>query len=100
MAGFGAFVELAEGVEGLCHFSEVPGYSGRKSEGAPLSVGEERDFKIIKMSESEKKIGLSLKAIADDEERIRMEDYKRQAAAATHTIEEAISVRDRTQKKP
>lgn len=100
LAGFGAFVELAEGVEGLCHFSEVPGYSGRKSEGAPLSVGEERDFKIIKMSESEKKIGLSLKAIADDEERIRMEDYKRQAAAATHTIEEAISVRDRTQKKP
>ncbi|HYL97078.1 MAG TPA: S1 RNA-binding domain-containing protein, partial [Terriglobales bacterium] len=27
LASFGAFVELAEGVEGLCHFSEVPGYS-------------------------------------------------------------------------
>ena len=26
LAGFGAFVELAEGVEGLCHFSEIPGY--------------------------------------------------------------------------
>lgn len=99
LTGFGAFVELAEGVEGLCHFSEVPGYSGRKSEGAPLAAGEERDFKIIKMSESEKKIGLSLKAIAADEERARMEDYKRQAAAATHTIEEAMTVRDRTPKK-
>ena len=32
LAGFGAFVELAEGVEGLCHFSEVPGWSGRKSD--------------------------------------------------------------------
>src|SRR4051812_17485849 len=30
LASFGAFVELAEGVEGLCHFSEVPGYSGRR----------------------------------------------------------------------
>jgi len=28
LASFGAFVELAEGVEGLCHFSEVPGFSG------------------------------------------------------------------------
>jgi small subunit ribosomal protein S1 len=98
LAGFGAFVQLAEGVEGLCHFSEVPGYSGRKSEGAPLSVGQEGDFKIIKMSESEKKIGLSLKAIAEDEERTRIEDYKRQAAAATHTIEEAMSVRDHGEK--
>lgn len=98
LAGFGAFVQLAEGVEGLCHFSEVPGYSGRKSEGAPLAVGQEGDFKIIKMSESEKKIGLSLKAIAEDEERTRIEDYKRQAAAATHTIEEAMSVRDHGEK--
>ena len=32
LAGFGgAFVELAEGVEGLCHFSEVPGWTGRSS---------------------------------------------------------------------
>src|SRR6266567_707773 len=62
LAGFGGFVELAEGVEGLCHFSEVPGYSGRKSDEIPITVGQESDFKIIKMNESEKKIGLSLKA--------------------------------------
>ena len=30
LASFGAFVELAEGVEGLCHFSEIPGYTGRR----------------------------------------------------------------------
>jgi small subunit ribosomal protein S1 len=42
LASFGAFVELAEGVEGLCHFSEVPGYSGRRGhEEPPLSVGQE-----------------------------------------------------------
>jgi len=96
LASFGAFVELAEGVEGLCHFSEVPGYSGRRgSEEPPLSVNQEFDFKIIKMSEAEKKIGLSLRAVADDEEKTRLEDYQRQAAAATSTIEEVMSSKDR-----
>ncbi|HWC00154.1 MAG TPA: 30S ribosomal protein S1 [Bryobacteraceae bacterium] len=95
LAGFGAFVELAEGVEGLCHFSEVPGYSGRRSEEPPVAVNQEYDFKIIKMSEAEKKIGLSLKAVSDDEEKNRLEDYQRQAAAATTTIEEVMSLKDR-----
>jgi len=96
LASFGGFVELAEGVEGLCHFSEVPGYSGRRgSEEAPLAVGQEFDFKVLKMSEAEKKIGLSLRAVADDEEKTRLEDYQRQAAAATTTIEEVMSLKDR-----
>jgi small subunit ribosomal protein S1 len=98
LASFGAFVELAEGVEGLCHFSEVPGFSGRRgSEEPPLHVGQEMDFKIIKMSEAEKKIGLSLRAVADDEEKNRLGDYQRQAAAATTTIEEVMSLKDRNQ---
>src|SRR5215471_1829238 len=96
LASFGAFVELAEGVEGLCHFSEVPGYSGRRmAEEPPIHVGEEYDFKIIKMGDAEKKIGLSLRAVSDDEEKTRLEDYQRQAAAATTTIEEVMSLKDR-----
>jgi small subunit ribosomal protein S1 len=96
LASFGAFIELAEGVEGLCHFSEVPGFTGRRgAEEPPVGVGDEYDFKIIKMSEAEKKIGLSLRAVADDEEKTRLEDYQRQAAAATTTIEEVMSLKDR-----
>ncbi len=95
LAGFGAFVELAENVEGLCHFSEVPGYSGRRSAEPPLAVGQEYDFKIIKMSEAEKKIGLSLKAVAHDEEKGRLADYQRQAAAGAATIEEVLSLKNR-----
>jgi len=95
LAGFGAFIELAEGVEGLCHYSEVPGYTGRKSEEPPIAVSQEHDFKIIKMNESEKKIGLSLRAVTEDEERARLEDYQRQAAAATTTIEEVVSVKEK-----
>ena len=47
------------------------------------------------MNEAEKKIGLSVRAMAEDEERRRLEDYQRQAAAATMTIEEAMNSRGR-----
>ncbi len=95
LAGFGAFVELAEGVEGLCHFSEVPGWSGRKSDPAPLTPGEERDFKVIRMNEVERKIGLSLKAQADEEERTRLDEYSKRAAAASSGLEDSLGRRGR-----
>jgi len=66
---------------------------GAVSEDAPLPIGDEYDFKIIKLNEADKKIGLSLRAVAEDEERSRLEDYQRQAAAATTTIEEAMNKR-------
>jgi small subunit ribosomal protein S1 len=89
---FGAFVELAPGVEALCHKSEIPPMPDKSPESI-LPIGDEYDFKIIKMNEAEKKIGLSLRAVAEEEERTRLEDYQRQAAAATMTIEEAMSLR-------
>ncbi len=93
LAGFGAFVTLAEGVEGLCHYSEIPGYTGRKGEAAPLAVGQELDVKIIRMNEAERKIGLSLKAVAAQVERSRFGDYQRQAAAATSNMEDYMAAR-------
>ena len=95
LAGFGAFVELTEGVEGLCHFSEVPGYSGRKADPPPLTIGQEADFKIIRMNEAEKKIGLSLKAVSEDLGKARLDDYQRQAAAATSNLEEFMTSKRR-----
>lgn len=90
---FGVFVELAPGVEGLCHRSEIPGVEARRPDESPLPIAEEFDFKIIKMQEADKKIGLSLRAVGEEEERTRLEDYQRQAAAATSTIEEVINLR-------
>jgi len=90
---FGVFVELAPGVEGLCHRSEIPGSSDHRSEEPALPIAEEMDFKIVKLNEAEKKIGLSIRALADDEERTRLEDYQRHAAAATMTIEEVMKTR-------
>jgi small subunit ribosomal protein S1 len=91
-ANFGVFVELAPGVEGLCHRSEIPGTSEHREE-SPLPIGEEMDFKIVRLNEGEKKIGLSVRALTDDEERTRLEDYQRHAAAATMTIEEVMNIR-------
>jgi small subunit ribosomal protein S1 len=92
-AQFGVFVELLPGVEGLCHKSEIP-TEARKRNGAteesPLGLGEELDFKVIKMNEAQKRIGLSLRAMAEEEERARLEDYKRQAAIATSTMGDVI----------
>jgi small subunit ribosomal protein S1 len=95
LSNFAGFVEVAEGVEGMCHFSEVPGYAGRRGAEPPLAIGQEGSFKILKMNEAEKKIGLSLRAAAEDEEKGRLEDYQRQAAAAITTIEEVMSLKDR-----
>jgi small subunit ribosomal protein S1 len=73
-AQFGAFVEIAEGVEGLCHISEA----GDGADGsAKLEQGLEHDFKIIKINVEEKKVGLSLRAISGQEaSRATVESYK------------------------
>lgn len=92
-ANFGVFVELAEGVEGLCHNSEIPGASQRAKGEPPLEIGREYDFKIIRMSEAEKRIGLSIRALNADEERNRLIEYQRQAASATMTIEEVMNLK-------
>jgi small subunit ribosomal protein S1 len=99
MAPFGVFVELMPGVEALCHRSEIagPGSADKKrgpksvaADDALLPVGEEFEFKVIKMNEGQKRIGLSLRELQDDVERHRIEDYQRQAAVATSTVGDAI----------
>lgn len=62
-AKFGCFVELAEGVEGLCHNLEIPKASGRKKK--ELQVGQTYSFRVIKLEELERRIGLSRRNIDD-----------------------------------
>ena len=60
VAPFGAFVELEEGIEGLCHVSEFEDEHGR-GEGAKLEVGSE--FRVIRVNARERKIALSMKEL-------------------------------------
>jgi small subunit ribosomal protein S1 len=87
------FIELLPGVEGLCHKSEIPTEARKRQvEGDELllPLNEEMEFKVIKMNEAQKRIGLSLRAMAEDDERIRLQDYQRQAAIATSTMGDVI----------
>jgi small subunit ribosomal protein S1 len=80
VAGFGAFVEIAEGIEGLCHNSEAVDAEGKQ---ITLEPGQELDFKIIKMNPEEKKVGLSTKAIGEEASRHEVEAYKQPSSSST-----------------
>ena len=93
-AQFGAFVEIAEGVEGLCHISEAG-----EDAAAKLETGLEHDFKIIKINVEEKKVGLSLRASSGHEaSRAHVESYKKEShkapvSSSTTTLGDLINLR-------
>ena len=80
LASFGAFVEIADGVEGLCHNSEAVDGHGTQIK---LEPGLEFDFKIIKMNPAEKKVGLSIRAVGEEATRAEVDSYKAPTAATS-----------------
>jgi small subunit ribosomal protein S1 len=105
IATFGAFVELGENIEALCHNTEIEdrrrrdeGHSSfhRPSPGplksaGPLEPGKEYDFKIIKISPETRRIGLSYRAALKQLERKEIEQYRSSSkSSATATIGDAI----------
>lgn len=62
MTDFGAFVELAPGVDALLHVSQISRAHVDKPSDV-LSIGQEIQAKIVDLNEAEKKISLSMKAL-------------------------------------
>ena len=62
MTDFGAFVELAPGVDALLHVSQISKDHVEKPADA-LTVGQEVEAKVVDFNEDEKKISLSIKAL-------------------------------------
>jgi small subunit ribosomal protein S1 len=61
LVSFGVFIELQPGIEGLCHISELD--EDHVDGGSPrLQIGDECEFRIIRLNPEDKKIGLSMKA--------------------------------------
>jgi small subunit ribosomal protein S1 len=98
---FGAFVELADGIEGLCHVSEIEERrpkGEREKEKAPrgarvtsvLAGGQEYDFKIIRLEPEERKISLSYRAAQKQAERQEIETFRSTKSSPTATIGDAI----------
>jgi small subunit ribosomal protein S1 len=84
MTNFGAFVELDEGIEGLIHVSEFDDSHG--GEKIDLQVGNSYQMKIIKLSPSERKIGLSIRALKSDEYRADWEEYRESEGTGNATL--------------
>ncbi len=79
---FGIFVELEEGIEGLIHVSEIaPGRP--KSPVGKYEVGSEITAKVINVSPKDRRIGLSIKKMMEDEERSFYSEYSSSQAAPT-----------------
>jgi small subunit ribosomal protein S1 len=73
-ANFGAFVELDDGIEGLCHVSELSENHVDKPEDA-VKQGQTLQFKILKMDREARKIGLSARAVGKDEPILDVRNY-------------------------
>ena len=64
---FGVFVELGEGLEGLCHISELSDERVENAESV-ATLGQEMDFKILRIEPADQKIGLSHRAVGKADE--------------------------------
>ncbi|HWW73960.1 MAG TPA: 30S ribosomal protein S1 [Pyrinomonadaceae bacterium] len=86
-ANFGAFVELAEGLEGLCHVSELSDERVERPEDA-AQVGQEMDFRILRIEAESKKIGLSARAAKHDEPVVDVKSYTTDAGGGMASLGE------------
>jgi len=102
---FGAFVEIAPGVEGLIHISELA-WEHIEFPEEVLSVGDEIDAKIIDIDLDRRRISLSLKQISEPEEAtdeegeeatpelqlLESEEFEEQMAGASEAMPETAAV--------
>lgn len=66
MADYGAFIEIAPGVEGLIHVSEMSWSAHLHSAQDFLKVGDEVDAVIITLDREERKMSLGIKQLKED----------------------------------
>jgi len=72
---FGLFVEVEEGIEGLVHVSEI----SRKKIKSPAELFKEGvtiEAKVIHVSADERRLGLSIKQLKEEEERKKPKEFR------------------------
>ncbi len=80
MADFGAFVEIAEGVDALLHVSQISNKHVAKPSDV-LEEGQEVEVEIIEFNEDEHKISLSMKSLLPEETDEEVADVDIEAVA-------------------
>jgi small subunit ribosomal protein S1 len=86
---FGLFVELEEGIEGLVHVSEIS-KEKIKSPVGQYKTGDTITARVINISPKDRKIGLSIKKVEEQDERSNYDDYLNSAKAATSNLGELL----------
>lgn len=87
LANFGAFVEIAPGVQGLVHISEI----AHKHIGTPSEVlepGQQVSVKILGIDEENERISLSIKATLPNEDVIESDEATTQSYLSNETDED------------
>src|SRR5436305_763109 len=86
-ANFGAFVELDDDLEGLCHISELSEDRVDKPEDV-VQLGQEMDFKVLRIDTENKKIGLSARAVCSDEQVVDTKTYSTEVKSGMASLGE------------
>ncbi len=90
---FGVFVELGEGLEGLCHISELSDERVDRAESV-AELGQEMDFKILRIEAADQKIGLSHRAVGkEDEPVVDTKMYSTEAKGGMASLGELAKLR-------
>ena len=92
-AGFGVFVELVEDLEGLCHISELSDDRIENPEDV-FQIGQELEFKILRIEQDVEKIGLSHRAVGkEDEPAVDSRSYSTQAKGGMASLGELANLK-------
>lgn len=92
-AGFGVFVELADELEGLCHISELSDERIENPEKI-YKIGQELDFKILRVEYDNQKIGLSHRAVGkEDEPVVDYRSYSTEAKGGMASLAELANLK-------
>src|SRR5437762_2368081 len=86
-ASFGAFVELGDNLEGLCHISELSDERVAKPEDV-VQLGQEMDFRILRIDAENRKIGFAARAAAHDEPVVETKVYTSEAGGGMASLAE------------
>ena len=66
LADYGAFIEIAEGVEGLVHVSEMSWSTHLRSAQDFVKIGDEIDAVVLNLDRNERKMSLGIKQLSND----------------------------------
>ena len=93
LANFGAFVEIAPGVQGLVHISEIA-HEHIGTPGEKLEPGQQVNVKILGIDEENERISLSIKATLPKEDVVESDDATTQSYLSNDSIEDNPTLGD------